>query len=393
MLPEAAAHVLNSAPLSAATVRPLAAIPTEEFCDDVCAVVVTFHPDVDDLRDLLTTLRTQVGRIVIVDNGSSADVAQALPTGDEPNMYLIRNDENLGIAAAQNLGAARAMAWDACRYVLFFDQDSLPAPGMVRRLRDALRVPYIASSGLNGETAGMPSRGVPGKVAAVGAWSIDIRTGVRSVLVVDPRGWPMRWLPSLRPVRAGLPANAPYEVSFLISSGTLVPCSALLALRGMRSNYFIDHVDTEWCLRARVAGYLLLVVPEARLYHRLGDSVRRIWFFGSRQIFYHSPLRDYYMFRNTLLMLKDVPLSAPWKFHLLFRLVLFGIYFLVLGDARSARLRLIMLGLKHGLLRRSGRLRPGTVLCDAVRTTSLDPGAQDPATAPVAGAKPSQPGQ
>ena len=119
----------------------------------------------------------------------------------------------------------------------------------------------------------------------------------------------MRWLPSLRPVRAGLPANAPYEVSFLISSGTLVPCSALLALRGMRSNYFIDHVDTEWCLRARAAGYLLLVVPEARLYHRLGDSVRRIWFLV-HAIFFTIPQCQTIMFRNTLLMLRSTAFGA-----------------------------------------------------------------------------------
>jgi rhamnosyltransferase len=147
----------------------------------------------------------------------------------------------------------------------------------------------------------------------------------------------------------------------------------LRALRGMRSNYFIDHVDTEWCLRARAAGYRLLVVPEARLHHRLGESVKRLPILGGRKIFYHAPLRDYYMFRNTLLMLRDVPMPVTWRVHLVIRLLQFAGYFLMLGDQRRQRMAHMWLGIRHGLRRVSGRLDTATRLCDSVGVTDLDP--------------------
>jgi rhamnosyltransferase len=141
----------------------------------------------------------------------------------------------------------------------------------------------------------------------------------------------------------------------------------------MRSNYFIDHVDTEWCLRARAAGYRLLVVPEARLHHRLGESVKRLPIFGRRKIFYHTPLRDYYMFRNTLLMLRDVPMPVTWRVHFVLRLLQFAGYFLMLGDQRKQRLMHMWLGVRHGMRRVSGRLDTATRACEAISATELDP--------------------
>ena len=280
----------------------------DERCIDVCAVVVTFHPDIEALIALLSALRDQVGRIILIDNASAQDVAAQLPVQMSASLALVRNSHNLGIAAAQNQGVALALQMPGCRYVLLSDQDSLPAPHMVRRLRQILEADPDKN---NPATArGRPFGYAAGSIAAVGPWSIDIRSGTRAVLVVDPKGWPVRWLPEPRPVRLRALPQVPYEVSFLIASGCLIPVASLRALGGMRGNYFIDHVDTEWCLRARAAGFRLFIVPDAILNHRLGDATRRIWFFGFRQVAHHSPLRDYYMFRNTFLMLGDVQLPG-----------------------------------------------------------------------------------
>lgn len=335
-----------------------------DLCRDVCAVVVTYNPEADCLRALLPALLAQVGRVIVIDNGSAADVGPLLPDEHADRVELVRNDRNRGIAAAQNEGAARAMAWSDCRFVLFTDQDSLPAPHMVQRLRDAL---------LNADRSATLQD--PAQVAAAGPQSIDIRTGEASVLIVEQWGWPGRWLPPERSAGASTHEAGSYEVSFLIASGSMVPVPVLRALRGMRSNYFIDHVDTEWCLRARAAGYRLLVVPEARLHHRLGDSVKRLSPFGRRRVFYHAPLRDYYMFRNTLLMLRDVPMPIAWRLHFLIRLLQFAGYFLMLGDQRGQRLAHMWLGIGHGLRRVSGRLDSATRLCESISATELDPAA------------------
>ena len=141
----------------------------------------------------------------------------------------------------------------------------------------------------------------------------------------------------------------------------------------MRSNYFIDHVDTEWCFRAKSLGYVLIGVNNAYMKHTLGDMVKNIWFFGWRRVAYHSPLRDYYMFRNTLLMNHDVRLTILWRIHLLWRLVKFAFYFLTFTPNRLERLKNMSLGIFHGMSGISGKLNVETKKCIEVHKTSLDP--------------------
>ena len=51
---------------------------------------------------------------------------------------------------------------------------------------------------------------------------------------------------------------------------------------------------------ARAAGGLLAAVPRAGLAHRLGSDGRRVWLGRWRYFPHHSPLRHYYMLRNSL---------------------------------------------------------------------------------------------
>jgi rhamnosyltransferase len=163
------------------------------------------------------------------------------------------------------------------------------------------------------------------------------------------------------------------QAAFLISSGTLISIPKLLKIGGMRSNYFIDHVDTEWCLRARNKGFFLIGVHSASMEHSLGDKVKRVWLFYLRSVAHHSPLRDYYMFRNTILMLRDVEMPFLWQCFNLFRLFPFAVYFLVFTKNRLIRARAMLLGLKHGFVRIDGEINLEKGTCTPIPKTSLDP--------------------
>jgi len=140
----------------------------------------------------------------------------------------------------------------------------------------------------------------------------------------------------------------------------------------MRNDYFIDHVDTEWSFRAKQMGYRMVGVPSAVMEHSLGDEVKAIWFFGKRQVSYHSPLRDYYMFRNTLLMLRDVSIPFVWRLHFIWRLVQFAGYFLTFAPSRWERLSKMSLGLYHGLKNVRGKLDVTSSLCRDIPATLID---------------------
>src|ERR1700749_3536510 len=76
----------------------------------VCAVMVTYHPD-DGVLDNLAAIRPQVKGLVVVDKGSSKDDRNRWRlAAREMGFTLVENGDNLGIAAALNIGVRRAQS-------------------------------------------------------------------------------------------------------------------------------------------------------------------------------------------------------------------------------------------------------------------------------------------
>lgn len=304
------------------------------------AVVVTFNPDEPVFRRLLQATLRQVGTVVVVDNGSVRIDVAAMCSSEDAGAGRIRYvplGTNLGIAAAQNRGIEAAKAAGA-EYVLLLDHDSVPADNMVAVLRQADR--QLRDAGV--------------EVGAVGAVAHDRRTGTTSKVVRMVRG---------RVQRIASQTSEPYiEADFLIASGTMIAISVLERHGMMNEGYFIDHVDTEWCLRVKARGMRLFAIPSARLEHALGDHVVRVWLGRWREVPVHSPARDYYMFRNTVRMLLTTPMSLAWRITHVFRLSQFAVFFGLGMSPRLKRIRLMTRGIIDGIKGRGGALvdvRPG----------------------------------
>ncbi|XBS69866.1 rhamnosyltransferase [Acerihabitans sp. KWT182] len=287
---------------------------------------MTFNPDLVLFADAVSAIGRQVHEVVIVDNGSSAFCRAAL--GDivrnSGRRHLILHAENQGIACGQNRGIALSLAW-GCTHTLLLDQDSVPAADMVRQL---LAV-----------ESGLVARDI--KVGAVGSTAVDRRTRTRASFVRKRGIWIHRCYPGI--------TEDCIETDFLISSGTLMRNNVIKNIGLMNDGYFIDHVDTEWCFRATHKGYRLFGSSKAELKHSLGDAVIKIWFTRWREIPRHNPLRNYYTFRNTVRMIYHTPMSISWRFAHGCRLVMFFTFMLITGKPRRLRLKMMFLGLVHGL--------------------------------------------
>jgi len=293
----------------------------------IASITVTYQPDMDLLRRQLGSLQSQVQQIIVIDNGTTrVRQGEIKSTVDDFGGSVIFVGVNSGIAHAQNVGIQQAMSRGA-DMVLLLDQDSEACPAMVESLRKALdQEPHAA---------------------AAGPRSIDQRTG-HSFFLVDDGRWPRQRVYALEQ------HHPPVKVGFLVASGTLIRVAALDGLTPMQSNWFIDHVDSEWCLRVQSKGWLLLGVPDAHLKHRLGDEVTKVWFLGWRTVAHHSPLRDYYMFRNTVLLVKRPYVSLRWKLFFLSRLVQVAGFFVLLTPQRLKRLQMMCKGVADGIFNRTG---------------------------------------
>jgi rhamnosyltransferase len=303
----------------------------------VIAVVVAYSPDANALGQLLDRLGSQVSRILLVDNADTAQARQTISTlaqrGIGCPVELLRIGHNSGIGQAQNRGISRAIALGA-RWVLLSDDDSLPAADMVMCLVARMMERHASP------------------LAAAGAWVVDDRTVGDALVFRDGVLGPRRMKP-------GVLHGPATKVAFLVASGCLIDVKAWQSIGPMREDLFIDHVDLEWCLRARRAGWSLAVVPAARLSHRLGDRLVRPWYLGYRPVHLHVPTRNYYLMRNTLLLLSGPLMSTGWRLGYLVWIAKYVLFHVLCVPPRLLRTRLIAKGLADGIRGISGRLDAG----------------------------------
>jgi rhamnosyltransferase len=261
----------------------------------IAAIVVAFRPQRDQISRLIRILARECRIVYVMDNGGGRD-AIAGELDSTPVVQVVDMNGNQGIGAALNRGFHLANE-AGIHYVMTFDQDSEPPPGMAARLAEAAQ-----------QLAG---RGV--RVAAVGPRIVDTRQAkqLEHPFMRRRRGWPSA-------IRCNGPAEL-IEADFLITSGCLVPLAAYQAVGGFDADLFIDFVDMEWCFRARAAGYCSFGICGTVMTHELGLGEAGAAF--GMTVLSHSPVRRYYFARNSIRVLRLSHFPAGWKLRLLLSLL------------------------------------------------------------------------
>jgi rhamnosyltransferase len=291
---------------------------------NIHAIIISYNPNLDFLRSEISLLENQVEKIWIIDNASFLSIKNWVSNLDAScDLELVQLQTNLGLGAGQNKGIELARSADAS-HVLILDQDSQPMPDMVERLLTALNC--LQLQGIS--------------VAAVAPVYVDRVTGMRSGFV-----------------RFGLldykkqfvtPDQDPVEADFIISSGSLISMNALDEIGLIDEDLFIDHVDTEWCLRALSKGFKLFGIPSAQMFHSLGDKRKRVWFLRWRNIPYHAPFRYYYMIRNGVLLQKRSYIPWRWRIGEYMRHCQIFLFYGFWGEGSFQRLAMMLRGLRDG---------------------------------------------
>jgi len=273
-----------------------------------CAVVVLFHPD-HGLRERLKQIFNQFAKVVLVDNTPGGSPSREWPDA----AHVIRNDRNLGVAVALNQGIDFALA-NNFEWLATFDQDSELLSGYLEKVisvatRSSPCPVLVGCNYLNADR---------GRAAyAVSSDAVDVMS---------------------RPT--------------LITSGTFMPAEFARGIGGFREDYFIDSVDHEFCLRARRYGAAILMTAQPYMRHRMGVAGVGI---GRTFSLQHSPLRRYYIVRNTLATVRKNAWRHPlWSLRQLGRLAAEGAAIVAFESGKGPKLRAYLRGLWHGIIGRSG---------------------------------------
>ncbi|WP_186418803.1 rhamnosyl transferase [Bosea sp. CS1GBMeth4] len=260
-------------------------VPIEERARCLAGIVI-YRPQFEALRRLVASLASDVATVAIYANSPvSGDEQQALKdAAGIAELIILRPGLNRGLGAAYNALRHLAGARDS-EFLLLLDQDSTPRPGMAAALTATHR-----------------------RLAARGE-----RAAIVGPQPIDPDGEAMRL--SAREISPQGGAE-PLRASFVISSGSLIRLDALTAIGDFRTDYFIDAIDIEWCLRASAAGYSIWVDPAVPMPHRLGQGVIRLPL--GLLLTDQPPRRLYTYVRNQLAMLRlrHVPGRHKIKFLL-----------------------------------------------------------------------------
>ena len=233
-----------------------------ESSSQVCAILVSYHPDAELPRRAARIL-DEAGALVIVDNGSGGETQDMLRRiAADARVSLVLNPANLGVASALNLGVERARAL-GFTWVLLLDQDSDLHDDMLASLIE-VRAAYPE----------------PAQVAVIGA-------GFGEDTPPAP------------------PGEAWQEVESVITSGSLIPLALHAAIGPFRDEFFIDYVDSEYCFRARAHGYRVLRTAKPLMSHTIGAPTRHDLLGKLKWTTNHSPDRRYYIARNDTVMLRE----------------------------------------------------------------------------------------
>jgi rhamnosyltransferase len=131
-----------------------------------------------------------------------------------------------------------------------------------------------------------------------------------------------------------------------------------------RDEFFIDYVDTEYCLRLKEYGYKVIIAPKIIMKHPLGyykPSTIFEFLFGQPVVSNYPAFRCYYWTRNGIIVsLEQLCKNFKWSigqlYYLLVRRLFMVIFF---EDDKLKKLTNIFKGILHALTLKTGKVKTG----------------------------------
>lgn len=270
------------------------------------AIVIVTYNSGDNLLKLLKKCKFFSRYIIVVDNGS----INALEIKEICNKYgviLHLTRENRGIGYGLNFGINKFINEKSLRWIITFDQDSLPPDNLLDYYNDIIR-----------------------KEDNIGLIGVGYDYNIKE-------------LPKVPGIK--------YKYSHdQITSGLLHNVDMIRKIGDYESKYFIDCVDFEYSLRAAKYGYNTFSMIDKIMTHSLGCpkivKVLGVPFVTMN----HNAFRQYYIVRNHIWLARSYMRLYPGfiisKFYHLFVRLTKTILF---DDDRKSKIKRIMAGLKDGI--------------------------------------------
>jgi hypothetical protein len=219
----------------------------------VYIIVLTWNGKDDTIECLnsLQRLSYPNAHILLVDNASTDGTVQTVRSLF-PHVDILVNATNLRFAGGNNVGINHALSHNA-EYILLLNNDTIVEPDFLT---------HLVRAAANDETVGM---------AAPKIYYFD---HPRVIWFAGGKiEWWKGWIShtGIREVDRGQ-YDAIQKVDYLTGCCMLVKRKVIEQIGLLDERYHIYGEDADWCIRAARAGYTLLYVPSAVVWHKLSVS-------------------------------------------------------------------------------------------------------------------------
>lgn len=239
------------------------AVPETESVPCLTVIVVSYNTrdlTLAALRTLFSTTRDTPMHVIVLDNASEDGSADAVAR-DFPQVELIRSNENLGFARANNVAAARARS----DWLLLLNPDTECHDGAVDNLVAFARTQPGAGI-WGGRTVFRDGRlNIASCWARITPWSLFCSAvGLTAVFprsaLFDPEAM------------GGWQRDTVREVDIVVGCFLLIRRDLWNRLGGFDLRYFMYGEEADLCLRARRLGYRPMITPAAQIMHLVGAA-------------------------------------------------------------------------------------------------------------------------
>jgi N-acetylglucosaminyl-diphospho-decaprenol L-rhamnosyltransferase len=236
---------------------------------DVAVVIVTYKTaalTIESLRSV-DAERSAAGftlRAVVVDNasGDAPSIAEAIEShGWGTWVTLVTAPKNGGFAYGNNLGIARAYETRVPSYIYLLNPDAQVRSGAIASLARFMEVhPQVGIAGSSFEDLDGTD------------WPIAFHfPSLMSEMLQGMELGPLTRLFKRRMVAQQM-TKAPQPIDWICGASMLIRPAVLESIGGMDENYFLYFEETDFCYRAKKAGFATWYVPDSRVMHIRGQS-------------------------------------------------------------------------------------------------------------------------
>lgn len=225
--------------------------------------------------------------VIVVDNASTVDPTPALSLV-YPGLKLIRNQQNLGFSAGNNVGI-RAAKGD---YLFIINNDTEFTPGLIEGLLEVF--------------SKYPDAGIAspkfhyffhkGTIEYAGYQSVNIFTGRNGMIGCKEKDEGQY--------------NEIMPTHYAHGGAMMVPRKVIEEVGLLHEGFFLYYEEFDWCNQIKKKGYKVYYQPKSLIYHKESMTTGK-----------ESPLKTYYITRNRILyMRRNVPLPGLLVFLAYFAL-------------------------------------------------------------------------